>query len=96
MGREQLTAALKNCATQMRSALRCGLVQQPPRLPWRVLARRDGQKPDQQTEQEQGTNQGKQGMQRVELEIGIAIEAISCREHKTSLARVTGANGRPV
>src|ERR1039458_5115245 len=68
-------------------------VQQPLRLPCRVLAPRDLYRQDQQAEQEQGADQGKQGVQRVEMEVGIAIEAISCREHKTSLARVTGANG---
>src|SRR5260370_39335586 len=60
------------------------------------LARGYGQKPDQQSKQNQGADQRKKRVQRMEVEVRIPIEPISCSQHKTSLARVTGAIGRPV
>jgi len=58
------------------------------------LARRDRQKPHQQPKQKQGADQRKQGVPGVEMEVGIAIETMPCRQHETLLACVGHAKRR--
>jgi hypothetical protein len=61
------------------------------------LTRRNGEEPDQQAEQNQRTENREKTMQRVELEVWIASETISCRQHRTSFCTAQGGgNGRPV
>jgi hypothetical protein len=48
------------------------------------LARRYGQKPHQQSEQDQSAEQGEKRVQRMKVEVGIPRETISCSQHKTS------------
>jgi len=57
-----------------------------------TLPRRDRQEPHQQPEQEQSADQRKQCVQRVEMEVGIAIETMPRRQHRPSFARAERAN----
>jgi hypothetical protein len=45
---------------------------------------RDGEKPDQQSEQNQSTNNREEGVQRMKLKERIALKSMPCRQHETS------------
>lgn len=59
-----------------------------------LLARRHRQEPHQQPKQKQSADQREQGMQRVEMKVGIAIETIPRRQHETLLCTQGVPTGR--
>jgi len=60
------------------------------------LVRRERQKPHQQSKQNQGADQGKQSVERMKVKIGVSRVGMPRRQHKTSSAVGTDANGRSV
>ncbi len=58
------------------------------------LARGHGQEPHQKSEKDHAADHREYGVQGVEVEVGIPIQARAGRQHKTSMAQAKSANGR--
>jgi hypothetical protein len=58
-----------------------------PMLADAALTSGDGKEPDQQSEQDEGPEQSKQRVKRMEVEVRIPRETLPCGQHKTSFTR---------
>jgi hypothetical protein len=59
----------------------------------RASSRWNGQQPHHQAKQDYGRNQGKQRVQRMKMEVRIPRQPVLRRQHRTSFARDSRANG---